>query len=176
MITARLQAFTHIAVALLAVILTIIFYQSCGKTPCPAIAKTEYSKKSDTSNKEITFAPVKIEATAKITPRPRKQIAAKLPDNRVADSVELPDNVVANTIEPFTASLDTVAGKDTLSVAYDFPENRFRVAFKRAADSVQVINTTETITHYISPPWYEKPSFTVPATAGTIIAILLLVR
>lgn len=181
------QTYTHLAVALIAVVLTIIWFQSCGKTPCPAIVKSEYKKRSDTSKVAINHKPVRVEGAAKITPRPRQrlqpqqqlqqQIATRyigFDSNQIAinsvpfDSVEI--------IEPFTASIDTVSGKDTVSVQYDYPENTFRIEFKRAADSAQVINTTETITHYIAPEWYEKPSFTVPATAVTILAIFFAVR
>lgn len=171
--------FLHVVYVPMLIIAIALLLRCCYSEPVIIAGKSEYKKRSDTSTKVIAHKPVQIEATAKITPRPRlrKQIATRyigLDSNLIINNSVPFDSV--EIFEPFTASLDSIVGKDTVSVAYDYPENRFRVAFKRAADSVQVINTTETITHYIAPAWYEKPSFTVPATAGTIIAILLLVR
>lgn len=173
--------FVHVAYqSLLALCLVLLLRAGCGRNcPQPVIAREEKVTKADTTDKVIAHAPVHVEGTAKITPRPRRAITSKLPDNRVADSVndvELPDNRVADSLEPFTASLDTTVGKDSIHAKYYYPENQFRIEFKRAADTVQVINTTTEVTRYIDPDWYEKPSFTVPATAVTILAIIFGVR
>lgn len=173
--------FVHVAyLSLLALCLVLFLRAGCGRNcPQPIIAREEKVTKADTTDKIIAHAPVHVEGTAKITPRPRRAITSKLPDNRVADSVnnvELPDNRVADSLEPFTASLDTVVNKDTVHAKYDYPENQFRIEFKRAADTVQVINTTTEVTRYISPDWYEKPLFVASATTAAIVSILLLAR
>jgi hypothetical protein len=177
--------YVHVAYqSLLVLCLVLLLRAGCGRNcPQPIIAREEKVTKADTSNKIVEHAPVRVEGTAKITPRPRKTVAVNAL-RFVPDSDLIASNIVSNSVplamvdslEPFTASLDTTIGKDTISAAYDYPENQFRIEFKRAADTVQVINTTTEVTRYIAPDWYEKPLFVASTTTAVIVSILLLVR
>lgn len=178
--------FWHVVYLPLLTIAILLLLRGCGHCPQPIIVKDESKVTRDTADKEIKHDPVVVSGTGVITPRPRRNVAVRTAINPVGtpilpmDSNVIADNsmplAMVDSLEPFTASLDSIVGKDTVSVQYDYPENKFRVAFKRAADTVQVVNTTIETTHFVQPEWYEKPSFTVPATAVTILAIFFAVR
>ena len=173
----------YILLAGVCIILLLLGYCQGGDTQGgkTITIKDESKVTRDTTDKEIKHDPVIVEAKAKITPRPRRVLTPKLSGNRVVDSTELIDNRVTDSVDkigikPFTATLDTVVGKDTVRTKYDYPENTFRIEFKRASDTVQVINTTVEVTHYVQPPFYEKPLFVSGVTAAILITIFSLTK
>lgn len=60
------------------------------------------------------------------------------------------------TTPAFTSSLDTTIDKDSLSVAFDYPQHTFSVLLRRAPDTAMVPQTTITLTNtiYERRPWW----------------------
>lgn len=178
--------FVHLIYLPLLTIAILLLLRAGCNCPQPNVTHEERKERKDTSKLAINHAPVHVEGTAKITPRPRRAVLIQsiktqsfAPDSDLI-AINIANNSVpfdsVDSLEPFTASLDTTVGKDSIHAKYYYPENQFRIEFKRTADTVQVINTTTEVTRYIEPDWYEKPNFTIPATAGVILTILLLAR
>jgi len=53
------------------------------------------------------------------------------------------------TTPAFEATLDTIVGRDTLGVTFEWPQYTFGVALRRAADSIRVEHRTLTITNTV---------------------------
>lgn len=169
------------------IIALVLYMKCCSACPQPVVIGREERKVSKDSVKlGINHAPVNVEGTGKITPRPRRVLAHTpivatgttlgiTPDSGLVANNSVPLAMV-DSLEPFTASLDTTVGKDSIQAKYYFPENQFRIEFKRAADSVDVVNTTYEITRYVEPAWYAQPAVVASATATAILAIFLLVK
>ena len=60
-----------------------------------------------------------------------------------------------DTCKPFTARLDTIVKKDTLSLAYQYPNNIFNIILKQKPDSV----LTRTITISSDPIEIKRPLY-----------------
>jgi hypothetical protein len=73
------------------------------------------------------------------------------------------------TTPAFTAELDTTIDKDSLTVAFDYPQHTFSVLLRRAPDTAMVPQTTITLTNTIyerRPWWMDALTHVGAATLG----------
>lgn len=58
------------------------------------------------------------------------------------------------TARPFTATADTIVGRDTVSLAFDFPPPRLSLVMRPGPDSIRTVYQTQTISITQPQPWY----------------------
>lgn len=95
----------------------------------------------------------------------------------IINKVKMKSEKIRDTIilvEPFLASFDTILNRDTLKVAYEFPENFLSLEFYRKPDSI----IYQTITIYkdkeLTKKWWEKPVYIISGiVSGFIISKLI---
>lgn len=122
--------------------------------PCPCDKQSSViDYRVDTAYQVVQRPPVYVRSTA-------------------TDTVYL-DTGRAYTTPAFTAKLDTIVGRDTLGVGFEWPEYTFSVALKRAADSLRIETRTLTITNtnYERRAWWlDALTHTGAAALGYVIA------
>lgn len=72
-----------------------------------------------------------------------------------ADTVVVHDTDTVYQTPAFTARIDTVVVRDTITAEYHFPQHTFSVALRQAPDSVRIEYVTNTVTVTKQPAWYE---------------------
>lgn len=72
-----------------------------------------------------------------------------------ADTVTMHHTDTVYQTPAFTARIDTVVLRDTITAEYHFPQHTFSVALKQAADSIHIEYITNTVTVHRNPAWYE---------------------
>lgn len=70
-----------------------------------------------------------------------------------------------STGTPFTAQLDTIVGRDTVSVTVNHPPPRLSLMLRSAPDSIRVETRTITITQQESAPWWHYVLTSIGSTA-----------
>lgn len=70
-----------------------------------------------------------------------------------ADTVVVRNTDTIYQTPAFTARIDTVVVRDTITAEYHFPQHTFSVALRQAPDSVRIEYVTVTLTQ--RPAWYE---------------------
>ena len=110
--------------------------------------ETQYYEKIvyDTILKTIEYEPIRIISKPKIITKKDTIIVTK----------------------PFTARLDTVVIRDTITLAYDYPENIFSLDITRKQDTLYI--PAGTIIKYRNQPWYETAAY---ALGGVTLGYLL---
>lgn len=76
------------------------------------------------------------------------------------------------TTAAFEAKLDTIVGRDTLAVGFEWPAYTFSVALRSAADSVRVEHRTVTITNTVVERrslWLDILTHTGAAAIGYVV-------
>jgi len=147
------------------VIITVAYFESCTEKPEPkTITRDSLVVIHDTILKgegkgklKFTYAPVS----------GRKVIAG------TTDTAPL---ICDTIISGFTATLDTVQGKDSLWLEYSYPASLFRYRLSRQPDSIILKNRETTITTYVESPWYDKTKYSVPIVVLVMFGIFVVAR
>lgn len=122
----------------------------------------------------LYLSPAKVEHTKEVINKIERDtswehIPGKTTVIEHAGTIVYRDSVLRDTIHitrPFTASADTICGKDTIGVKYVFPQNMFSMKIAQGRDSVPVIREKEIIYMPLAAKWYD----TWPAKAfGAVI-------
>lgn len=119
----------------------------CEGVPAPADAQIQH----DTIREVRFIPPFMAEGKAKVRRTTRTEhdtvfLPAEITDEIVPDSeIPKPD---------YVATLDTIIGKDTASLRYDYRSLLFAVDLRRAPDSINYVTTTITLTKYEQRPWW----------------------
>lgn len=72
-------------------------------------------------------------------------------DSNTVDGITIRDTLKAT---PFAATADTVVGRDTIALAFDFPPPRLSLVMRPGPDSVRTVYQVQTITITQPQPWY----------------------
>lgn len=106
---------------------------------CSGISSPEPSR-----NRAVSAVEVKVDTV--VTYVPSQPIYVRGPGRVRIDTVVRPTEAVPCPELRYTATLDTVVNRDTLSVSYEHPSTTFSVLLRSAPDSVKTVYQTVTVT------------------------------
>ncbi|MBS1562578.1 MAG: hypothetical protein JSS89_13315 [Bacteroidetes bacterium] len=142
------------ALLMLALIFTLIggcigwFLKPC---PCDGAAPVGGEIKRDTIREVRFIPPFMAEGKAKVRRTTRTEHDTVFLPAEITDEI-VPDDDIPKP--DYVATLDTIIGKDTASLRYDYRSLLFAVDLRRAPDSINYVTTTITLTKYEQRPWW----------------------
>lgn len=135
---------------------TFLLLRSCNPTPKPEI-RTE--TRIDTVFESVSIPTIQGEAKAAL-----KYTYGGMLHDTITERVYITTER-GDTVESFTATLDTIQGKDTLHLEYAYPSSLFKYSLSRQPIEVKYVTTTITNTVAIEP---RKLSIGIQAGAGFV--------
>ena len=147
--------YSQIFALIVAIAIAVIYFQSCNPTPKP---ETTTVIKRDTVT-EYIYVPVvsgEGKGTLKYTY-----------SGMIHDTIIRNDSVFITLRDSvsFTAKMDTIQGKDTLKLEFNYPSAMFTYQLRRAPIEVKYVNTVTTNTVYAEP---RKLTIGIQAGAGFV--------